>query len=511
MEILTPVLGLAIALAIGLLLTRVVRLFGIPNVTGFLIAGIIVGPSALKILKGDWISQISILIEIALGFIAFSIGGEFKISTLKKLGGKVTVITILQAVGAVVFVALSLLTVHYIKPELIGIPEVLLLSAIATATAPAATLLVVRQYKARGPLVDTLLPVVAFDDAIGLVFFAILFGIARVIKSGAEITFMSMVLLPLKEVVLSLAVGFGLGLILSLATTFFKSRANRISWTVATVLAAVALSEVLELSALLTCMMLGATFTNSQKESYKVLEQSERWTPPIYVLFFVISGATLDLKVIPAIGVIGIVYILFRSLGKYLGAAAAGKMVKAHKSVTKYIGFALLPQAGVAIGMVQLVASEPAFAGEIAKSLTTVVLCATLIYELFGPLLTKFALRRAGELTESGSLLIVDYYRSIKGKIKARKAGKEIPEDDSPEPSLFGEEPAKPYDVYKDDCPLEKAKGAEAEGEQCSESSRPSFSEVVERTRKDRGLPIEGESDGACDCEKTDDAGPKDE
>ena len=417
---LSPLLGLALALVFGLLMTRVVRLFGIPNVSGFLMAGILVGPSVLNLLHGNWLSQISVIIDVALGFIAFSIGGEFKISVIKKLGKRVTVITFVQALMAVVMVIIALLIVHYIKPSLISIPEVILLGAIATATAPAATLLVVRQYKARGPVTETLLPVVAFDDAIGLIFFAICFGIAKVLQSGAAINVNSVFVHPLIEIFASISVGLVLGALLSFVCKFFKSRANRLSWMVATIIGAVALSQALHLSSLLICMTIGITFANFRKDALNILEQSERWTAPLYVLFFVISGATLDLKVVPYIGVVGIIYILARSVGKYTGAALGGLMTKADKPVTKYLGLALLPQAGVAIGMAQIVAVDPSFAS-IAKSITTVVLCATLVYEIFGPLITKFALAKSGELTASAKLPIVDMFQHYKEKRKRAK------------------------------------------------------------------------------------------
>ena len=419
------ILGVALAMVFGLILNRVMKLFNLPNVTGYLIAGVLVGPYCINLLNAENLSDVSFISTIALGFIAFSIGGEFKLDAIKRLGGKVLTITFMQAFFAVAFVMASLFVVQAIDKTLVSTPAILLLSAIATATAPAATLMVVRQYKARGPVTETLLPVVAFDDAIGLIVFAICFGIAKVLAGGGEITAKTIALLPLLEIVLSLSVGCVLGLVIALACKLFKSRANRLSVMIAVVLVAVGLCQIeilgVHMSSLLICMMVGAAFTNARKDAVIILDGAERWTPPLFMLFFVISGATLDLTIIPYIGVIGIVYIVFRSLGKYLGAFFGGVVTKADKNVKNYLGITLLPQAGVAIGMAQTVGGEPALA-TISQSIVTVVLCATLIYEIIGPLLTKICLVKAGEITEKGKLPIVELIGEIKRKLPKKKA-----------------------------------------------------------------------------------------
>ena len=419
------ILGVALAMVFGLILNRVMKLFNLPNVTGYLIAGVLVGPYCINLLNAENLSDVSFISTVALGFIAFSIGGEFKLDAIKRLGGKVLTITFMQAFFAVAFVMASLFVVQAIDTTLVSTPAILLLSAIATATAPAATLMVVRQYKARGPVTETLLPVVAFDDAIGLIVFAICFGIAKVLAGGGEITAKTIALLPLLEIVLSLSVGCVLGLVIALACKLFKSRANRLSVMIAVVLVAVGLCQIeilgVHMSSLLICMMVGAAFTNARKDAVIILDGAERWTPPLFMLFFVISGATLDLTIIPYIGVIGIVYIIFRSLGKYLGAFFGGVVTKADKNVKNYLGITLLPQAGVAIGMAQTVGGEPALA-TISQSIVTVVLCATLIYEIIGPLLTKICLVKAGEITEKGKLPIVELIGEIKRKLPKKKA-----------------------------------------------------------------------------------------
>lgn len=420
----TAILGVALAMVFGLILNRVMKLFNLPNVTGYLIAGILVGPYCINILNAENVKDISFISTIALGFIAFSIGGEFKLDSIKRLGGKVLTITFMQAFCAIAFVMASLFVVQAIDETLISTPAILILSAIATATAPAATLMVVRQYKARGPVTETLLPVVAFDDAIGLIVFAICFGIAKVLAGGGEVSAKTLALLPFLEIFLSLAIGCALGLILAGVCKLFKASSNRLCCMVAMVLVAVGLCEIeilgVHMSSLLICMMLGATFTNARKDAIVILDGQERWTPPLFMLFFVISGATLDLAIIPYIGVIGVVYVLFRSLGKYLGSYFGGLITKADKNVRNYLGITLLPQAGVAIGMAQTVASESALAG-VSQSIVTVVLCATLIYEIFGPLLTKVCLKKAGEITEKGTLPIVEIFGSVKARLSKPK------------------------------------------------------------------------------------------
>ena len=382
----------AVILVLGLFSTRLMKLCRLPNVTGYLIVGLLVGPYCLKFINEGNIHSLKIITNAALGFIAFSIGGEFKLTTLKRLGKSVVVITLFQAVvtSGLVFIVLWLVGAP--------MPVTFSLCAIAAATAPAATLMVVRQYKARGPVTDTLLPVVALDDAIGLMIFSVCFALAKVLATGADITIQNAVLTPILEIVLSLGIGGIIGVLLSLLMKVFKSRANRLIWMIAAVFLGIALCEVvpLELSSLLVCMMIGGVFTNMRPDSLTILDGQERWTPPLFMLFFIISGAELDLKVIPLVGLIGIAYLISRSIGKIVGAGIGAKAVKADKNIVKYLGLTLLPQAGVAIGMAQVVSMS--LGGETAEVVTAVVLCATLIYELIGPVITKVALTKAGEI-----------------------------------------------------------------------------------------------------------------
>ncbi|MFA5340399.1 MAG: cation:proton antiporter [Clostridia bacterium] len=378
----------------GLLMTRLVKIFGLPNVTGYIIAGLLIGPFCFKFIPAEFLDSFAIITTVALGFIAFSIGGEFKLEHIKQLGSKVITITVVQALMTVLLVDVILFVAGLFIPGF-DAPLVITLGAIATATAPAATLMVVRQYKASGIVTRTLLPVVAGDDAIGLIIFSISLAIAKSMALDEALTFKSAVLMPLWEIILSLAVGAVLGFFLSLLMRLFKSRANRISVIVAMVIGGVALSQMFGLSALLTCMMIGAMYANLCKDIEPVMEAYDRWTPPVFLLFFVISGAELNVKMIISVGVIGILYLISRSIGKYSGAYLGSVMAKADPNVRKYLGLALLPQAGVAVGMAQIVMLElPAY----GEAIRTIILCATLVYELVGPVITKIALTKAGEI-----------------------------------------------------------------------------------------------------------------
>ncbi len=380
----------AIAMVGGLVLSRLAKLAKLPNVTGYLIAGLIIGPCCLKLIPTDALSGLNVITNTALGFIAFSIGGEFKLSSIKAIGKNVIVITVFQALMAVALVDIVLCVCGF------DVPLALTLGAIATATAPAATLMVVRQYKAKGELTNTLLPVVAMDDAIGLIVFSISIAIADTLSSGKEVNLYSMLVEPLIEIVLSLVIGCAIGLLVAFVLRFFHSKANKLCICIAAVVLGVSLAKSFGLSDLLLCMMIGATLVNVRNDALDLLDNTDRWTPPLFMLFFVISGAELDVTALPTIGLLGVIYIVVRALGKYLGAFLGASVVKAPEKIRKYLGITLLPQAGVAIGMAQIVLTElPQYGAKIQA----VVLCATLIYELLGPLATKLALSKAGEIS----------------------------------------------------------------------------------------------------------------
>ncbi len=382
-------LSLAAALAAGLLLSRVVKRVGLPNVTGYLIAGLLIGPSCLNLLPARFDAVMAEIITVALGFIAFSIGVEFKLSNLKAIGTRSVTITLFQALTALALVDIVLIVAGF------DLPMALTLGAIATATAPAATLMVVRQYKAKGPVTSTLLPVVAMDDAVGLIAFSVSIALAQSFASSADLSLMSIIGSPLIEIALSLLIGSALGLLVAFTMRFFHSRNNFVMIAMAAVLLGIGISERYGLSSLLLCMSIGAVFINLYEKAEPILEACDRWTPPLFLLFFVFSGAELDLSAIPGVGLLGVLYLLARSIGKYLGTFVGSQIVGADRHVRNYLGLALLPQAGVAIGMSQLASvALPQYAAQIR----TVVLCATLVYELVGPVVTKIALTRAGEI-----------------------------------------------------------------------------------------------------------------
>lgn len=407
-------LAIAIALILGLLVTRVMKLIGLPNVTGYLIVGLIIGPYALGIITMDVFEGIKIVSTVALGFIGFSIGVEFKLSHVKEIGKKAITITLFQAIAATFCVDLALLAIYWIAPGVMSSSEAIILGAIATATAPAATLMVVRQYKAKGVVTGTLLPVVALDDAVGLIVFAISNSIALAIASGKALTVLDIAVWPLVEIVLSLVIGAALGGLLSLVPRFFKSRDNRLIASIICVFASLGVCILFEhmeeqgwipfkLSDLLVCMMAGAMFVNLRKEAAQMMEGTDRWTPVVLMLFFILSGAELDIRMFfesPAILICIVIYILFRCLGKYFGTFIGATITKSDKHVRNYLGITLFPQAGVAIGMATMCNNEFAKAGlpEIGQKIVTITMCAVLIYELVGPVLTKWSLAKAGEI-----------------------------------------------------------------------------------------------------------------
>ena len=421
----------AILLLVALLSTRLMRILKLPNVTGYIITGIIMGPFVFGLLfnnftfegiKGAVIHQhvdtINWVSTVALGFIAFSIGTSFKRATIKVLGKRVIIITILEALGASLLVIIALLIAHFIRSDLISWQLVLTLSAIASATAPAATLMVIKQYNAKGPLVDTLLPVVALDDAAALILFAILFQLATAL-AGGTITVYTILIKPLLEIIISLAIGTVLGFIISFMNSFFKSRNNRLIWCIFSVFAALGFyflfkSQMMggfELSSLLICMMAGAIYTNMVKDSNRTLDVMDRFTSPIYMMFFVISGASLDLSIFfnpdgLLVIIIAAVYVVFRVVGKWSGAFVGASITRCEPQVKKYLGFALVPQAGVAIGLsttaYKIFSENPNEQCQRAGALIlAIILTSTLIYELVGPMVAKFALTKAGEIPQT--------------------------------------------------------------------------------------------------------------
>ncbi len=419
---------LSVAIVAGLLMSRVTKLFKLPAVTAYLIAGIIVGPYLLGQIDlsflgmgfdhlgfsgtdfglsgGEKNQALEILSQVALGFIAFAIGNEFRMSDIKAIGKQAFVIGVLQAFAATILVDAALIGLHFLMPNVLSISNAIILGAIASATAPAATLMVVRQYKAKGPLTDLLLPIVALDDAVGLVIFSVSFGVARAIKDG-QISIISMIVNPLIEVTLSLLLGALMGWIFTVCEKIFHSGSKRMSLSISFVLLTVAISMIkieigevhIGFSSLLVCMMLGTVFCNLCDFSADIMDRADKWTAPLFVMFFVLSGAELRLDILADVWVlvIGVVYIISRSAGKYIGTLFSAKMVGCNEKIQKYLGITLLPQAGVALGMSAIVISTWGNEGVLVRN---IILFSVLVYEIVGPMLTKIALAKAGDITE---------------------------------------------------------------------------------------------------------------
>ena len=410
----TYLISLALALVGGLMLSRVTKLVNLPAVTAYLVAGLLLGPFCLGALKipglgfntAGQVEGLKIVTQTALGFIAFTIGNEFRLSQLKATGAKAITIGILQAVITTLLVDAVLICLHLLLPELISVSCAITLGAIASATAPAATLMVIRQYKADGPLTRLLMLVVAIDDAVGLVLFSVSFGIATALSAG-HVSVIAVVVEPIVEVILSLGLGAAMGWLLNWVEQFFHSRSKRMSISVAFVMLTVGLS-MLEFdlggihcgfSLLLVCMMTGTIFCNICSTSEELMGRIDGWTTPVNVLFFVISGAELDLNVLaqPVTLLVGVLYIIARTAGKYYGAAFSCRLTGQSKPITDHLGITLLPQAGVALGMAITATALPD--GALARN---VVLFSVLVYELVGPALTKRSLLAVGEIRPEG-------------------------------------------------------------------------------------------------------------
>ena len=412
----SAVLCLGIAILAGLLMTRLCKPLGLPAVTGYLVAGILIGPYCLGQLGIDgvgftsihYVESFSVICDVALGFIAFTIGNEFRIAQVKAIGKQAAIVSTAAAVLATILVGGGLTVLSFVMPDVVSLPVALVMGAIAAATAPAATLMVIKQYKAKGPVSTMLLPVVALDDAIGLVIFAVCFGAAKAVFTG-HLNVLSLVLEPIIEIVVSLIAGGLLGAVLSFVERFFHSRSKRLSLTVAFVLLGVAISTLkfsiggihIGFSPLLLSMMMGTVFCNLCDFSEELMDRLDRWTGPLFALFFVISGAELELAIFTqwSVVVVGVAYIVLRCLGKHFGSYLSAKATKCEPTITKYLGITLFPQAGVALGMMSIVAGSAEFAGskevELIRNLT---LFSVMIYELVGPMMTKVALTKAGEI-----------------------------------------------------------------------------------------------------------------
>ena len=413
------ILCIAFALLVGLLSSRLMKVLRLPNVTGYLLAGILFGPYVLGKYIGGWsldnpqtsINAVKWISDVALGFIAFTIGCSFKKDAIRHVGKRIVIITLCEALGGALITIGALCIAHIFLKEQLPISLILTFGAIACATAPAATLMVIKQYKAKGPVVDTLIPVVAFDDAVALIAFAILFSISKALAGNTALNVMDVLLWPLVEIIGSLVLGAALGFGISLGFRFFKSRANRSILIICAILFVLGLSMLsdyygwkVSISSLLACMMIGAIFVNFRADAGRTIERIDGITPPLYMLFFVISGASLEITIFASKGAlvllaIALTYVIARCIGKWLGSYFSSRAVHAEPTVQKYLGFTLFPQAGVAIGLATT-ANQAFGDAHHASIVLAVILTATIIYELVGPVITKIALKKAGEIKE---------------------------------------------------------------------------------------------------------------
>ncbi|MDY5731513.1 MAG: cation:proton antiporter [Eubacteriales bacterium] len=379
---------IALIFVTGLLFSRIVKKLKLPSVTGFLVGGLLLGPYVLNVISEHTVEQMAIFSNIALGFIAFSIGHAFKLSYFKRVGMMPIIIACLESFFAVlvVFIAMLIFGQSFAFSLMIG--------AIAAATAPAATVMVIKQYKAKGPVTDALLSVVAIDDATALILFGFSLAVVNGVGAGNS-NVLSLLLAPLLELGISIVIGSVLGLALSYVINFFASRGNRNPLILATILLALGISAALHASVLMVCMVLGAVFCNLSSKANDVMELTDRMTPALFMMFFVLSGAELNVAILPSIGILGVVYILFRVVGKLFGAYLGAKWSRADGAIAKYLGPCLIPQAGVAIGL-SLVAQSAV--PEHGASIRAIILCATLVYEIVGPFITKVSLSKAKEI-----------------------------------------------------------------------------------------------------------------
>ena len=381
----------AIIILSGMIMARLVSKFKLPHVTGYLLAGVLIGPSILNLVPKEAGESLTVISEAALGFIAYSIGSEMNFKNLKKVGKSLITITIFEALMPAILVTLTM--IYVFKQPL---PFAIVIGAIASATAPAATIMVIKQYKAKGKIVDTLLPVVAMDDGVAIISFGIAFSIAKsLMKSGGSFSMVQAILVPLLEIFLALGVGFAVGIILCYLIPKIKGEDELLSSVIVSIFIAIGFAEFLNVSTLLVCMMIGITVSNFAHNSNRALNVINKVTPPIFIAFFTLSGVDLNLGALKYAGLMGIGYVVVRSIGKILGAYIGARITHSNKTVQKYLGLTLLPQAGVAIGLSMIAQTVMPTMG---STIRTIILASTVIYELFGPFIAKTALIKAGEI-----------------------------------------------------------------------------------------------------------------
>ncbi|MDE7162317.1 MAG: cation:proton antiporter [Anaeroplasmataceae bacterium] len=374
-------ISLSIMLLVGFLMTRVTKLLKLPNVSGYIIGGILIGPYCLKLVSEEMVVSMDFVSDIALSFIAFGVGKFFKKEVLKKAGPKVIVITVFEALMATILVTLSM---HFFFK--MSWQFSLILGAIASATAPASTMMTIKQYKAKGEFVDVLLQVVALDDIVCL----LAFSIATAVATASEGSFQAMdIIKPIGFNILSVVAGILLAIILRFVLNPKRSKDNRLILVIMALLSLCAICSILNVSPLLSCMIFSTVYVNITDDTY-LFHQIDNFTPPIMMLFFVLSGMKLNLKTLLSVGVIGVSYFLIRIVGKYLGAFLGCLITKKHKDVKYNLGLALIPQAGVAIGLSVL--GQRLLPPDLGNLLSTIILASSVLYEFVGPTCAKASL-----------------------------------------------------------------------------------------------------------------------
>lgn len=397
---------IGIVLAVGALGGNIVRRFKLPDVTGYLVAGLFLGPSFFELIKEQDMQSLSAINELALAVIAFTIGSEFVLKDMLKVGKTVLVITIAEVVGAVLIV---FTVMYYLLSQPFAFS--IIVASMSASTAPAATIMVIRQFKADGPLTRTILPVVALDDVFGIMIFGIALSVAKITSGIGEYSALQMISQPFIEIIGSIILGIVIGVVLTLLAKKASNKEELLAIVLAVIGSSIGLSNLLNLSSLLVCILVGATLVNLMHNSNRVFTVTDEFISPVYILFFTLAGASLDLSVLGTVGLIGIAYIVSRSTGKILGAYVGAKTMKADESVVKYLGLSLLPQGGISIGLATIVSRE---LPEYSVAITTVIMFSVLIYEITGPILAKIAIKKAGEIGGQD--------KSRKNRLKNKKA-----------------------------------------------------------------------------------------
>lgn len=386
---------LGIIIFVGLIGGRIANYFKLPNVSGYIVAGLIIGPSFFNLIQTTEVHRFDIINDIALAAIAFSVGSEFLLKEMIKIGKNIMIITVAEVLGALILVFIVTFFIFNQSFEFS-----LVIASMSAATAPAGIIMVIRELKAQGSLVRTILPIVALDDALGIMAFGLALSLAKITSGVEKVSALKMVSQPLFEIIGALFIGFVLGLILTYVAKKSKGRDELLTIVVAFILGTSGMATFFKVSPLLACMMLGAVLVNLMKNSNRVFNLVNDITPPIYLLFFTIAGASLNLSVLFTVGALGIGYVLARAAGKIIGATIGAKIVKTDEKVAKYLGMSLLTQGGISIGLSIIVRNElPQFSNEII----TVILFSVLIFEILGPILAKIAITKAGEV--GGALL----------------------------------------------------------------------------------------------------------